>query len=51
MTEEESEMTNVWINTQAREIREIRETKVQDKEDGLQGGVVTGVGVRTRTAS
>jgi hypothetical protein len=46
--EEESEMTNVWINTQA---REIRETKVQDKEDGLQGGVVTGVGVRTRMAS
>jgi hypothetical protein len=48
MMEEESEMTNVWINTQA---REIRETKVQDKEDGLQGGVVTGVGVRTRMAS
>jgi hypothetical protein len=48
MTEEESEMTNVWIDTQA---REVRETKVQDKEDGLQGGVVTGVGVRTRTAS
>jgi hypothetical protein len=48
MTEEESEMTNLWINTQA---REIRETKVQDKEDGLQGGVVTGVGVRTRMAS
>jgi hypothetical protein len=46
--EEESEMTNVWINTQA---REVRETRVQDKEDGLQGGVVTGVGVRTRTAS
>jgi hypothetical protein len=46
--EEESEMTNVWISTQA---REVRETRVQDKEDGLQGGVVTGVGVRTRTAS